>query len=122
MNNLNEYFDLFDQSRTDVNAMERLLKLFTPDAVIVLNGVTRIGFEGFMKAFYANNSDVKHMWEKWEHQSDGSYVSNWAVSGKTVAGKVYALTGIDIAKLDDEGKIKYLENVPNDKNALRTYA
>lgn len=122
MNNLNEYFDLFDQSRTDVNAMERLLELFTPDAVIVLNGVTRIGFEGFMKAFYTNNSDVKHMWEKWEPQSDGSYVSNWAVSGKTVAGKVYALTGIDIAKLDDEGKIKYLENVPNDKNALRTYA
>ncbi|NOU69129.1 nuclear transport factor 2 family protein [Paenibacillus sp. LMG 31461] len=122
MNNLNEYFDLFDQSRTDVYAMERLLQLFTPDAVIVLNGATRIGFESFMKAFYTNNSDVKHMWEKWEPQPDGSYVSNWAVCGKTVAGKVYALTGIDIAKLDNEGKIKYLENVPTDKNALKTYA
>ncbi|OCT15080.1 polyketide cyclase [Paenibacillus pectinilyticus] len=122
MDNLNQYFDLFDQSRTDANAMERLLQLFTPDAEIVLNGATRFGFDDFIKAFYTNNADVKHIWESWEPRQDGSYVSNWAVCGKTVAGKVYALTGIDIAKLDDDGKIKYLENVPNDKNALKNYA
>ena len=48
---LNNYFRLFDASRTDKRAMRDLLSLFTPDAEIVLNGTSHTGFEGFMKAF-----------------------------------------------------------------------
>ena len=38
---LNNYFRLFDASRTDGRAMEDLLSLFTSDAEIVLNGTSR---------------------------------------------------------------------------------
>ena len=55
---LNNYFRLFDASRTDKRAMQDLLSLFTPDAEIVLNGTSHTGFEGFMKAFYDYNQDI----------------------------------------------------------------
>ena len=107
---LNNYFRLFDASRTDARAMEDLLSLFTPDAEIVLNGNSRRGFEGFMKAFYEYNQDIKHMWEAWVPQPDGSYRTNWAVSGQAADGKVYAKAGIDIARVNDQGQIVYFEN------------
>ncbi|QDH21127.1 nuclear transport factor 2 family protein [Saccharibacillus brassicae] len=118
---LNTYFRLFDAARTDESAMQDLLSLFVPDAEIVLNGSSRTGFEDFVRAFYAYNSDVKHMWEAWERQPDGSYRTNWAVCGHSAEGKVYAKTGIDIARLNEQGKIVYLENVPTDKEAFGRY-
>lgn len=118
---LNNYFRLFDASRTEQRAMDDLLSMFTPDAEIVLNGTTRTGFEGFMKAFYEYNSDVKHMWDQWELQPDGSYRTNWAVCGQAADGTVYARTGIDIARLNEAGKIVYLENIQEDPNAFRNY-
>ncbi|KQO17182.1 hypothetical protein [Paenibacillus sp. Leaf72] len=118
---LDVYFQLFDASRTDERAMEKLLALFTPDVEIVLNGTKRTGFESFIKAFHQFNNDIKHMWDSWELQGNGSYQTNWAVCGKTVEGAVYAKTGIDIAKLTDDGKIIYLENVQDDKNAFKKY-
>lgn len=118
---LNNYFRLFDASRTDARAMEDLLSLFTSDAEIVLNGTSRRGFEGFMKAFYEYNMDVKHMWDGWVLQPDGSYRTNWAVCGQAADGTVYAKTGIDIARVNDEGQIMYLENVQDDKDAFSKY-
>lgn len=118
---LNNYFRLFDASRTDARAIEDLLSLFTADAEIVLNGTSRRGFEGFMKAFYEYNMDVKHMWDGWVLQPDGSYQTNWAVCGQAADGTVYAKTGIDIARVNDEGQIMYLENVQDDKDAFSKY-
>ena len=118
---LNNYFRLFDASRTDERAMQDLLSLFIPDAEIVLNGTSRAGFDGFMKAFYEYNSDVKHMWDRWELQLDGSYQTNWAVCGQATDGTVYAITGIDIARVNEAGQIVYLENVQSDKDAFSKY-
>ncbi|MGG4145470.1 nuclear transport factor 2 family protein [Paenibacillus algorifonticola] len=118
---LDDYFQFFDASRTDEQAMEKLLALFTPDVEIVLNGTKRNGFESFIQTFHQFNSDIKHMWDSWELQDNGSYQTNWAVCGKTAEGAVYAKTGIDIAKLPDDGKIKYLENVQDDKTAFKKY-
>ncbi|MDT0124647.1 nuclear transport factor 2 family protein [Paenibacillus sp. RRE4] len=118
---LNNYFRLFDASRTDQRAMEDLLSLFTPDAEIVLNGTSHTGFEGFMKAFYNYNQDIKHMWDAWVPQPDGSYQTNWAVCGQATDGSVYAKTGVDIARVNDAGRIVYLENVQADENAFSKY-
>ena len=118
---LNTYFRLFDAARTDESAMNDLLSLFTQDAEIVLNGTSRTGFDGFMKAFYEYNRDVKHMWDGWVLQADDSYHTNWAVCGQTSEGAVYAKTGVDIARLNADGKIVYLENVPTDKDAFGKY-
>ncbi|MDQ0723777.1 hypothetical protein QF049_005038 [Paenibacillus sp. W4I10] len=118
---LNNYFRLFDASRTDERAMQDLLSLFTQDAEIVLNGTSRTGFDGFMKAFYEYNKDVKHMWDGWVEQPDGSYQTNWAVCGQAADGTVYAKAGIDIARVNDAGQIVYLENVQADQNAFSRY-
>ncbi|MGQ8873373.1 nuclear transport factor 2 family protein [Paenibacillus sp. TSA_86.1] len=119
---LNNYFRLFDASRTDKRAMQDLLSLFTLDAEIVLNGNSHTGFEGFMKAFYEYNQDIKHMWDAWVLQPDGSYQTNWAVCGQAADGTVYAKVGKDIARVNDEGQIMYLENVQADENAFSKYS
>lgn len=118
---LNDYFRLFDASRTDPQAMEQLLDLFIPEVEIVLNGETRYGFKDFMETFYTYNTDIKHMHEPWELQTNGTYESRWAVCGMSSAGTVYAKTGIDIARLNEDGKIVYLENVQEDKHAFSKY-
>ncbi|TDL80546.1 nuclear transport factor 2 family protein [Peribacillus frigoritolerans] len=120
---LNDYFYLFDQAGQDTKAMDELLSLFSPKVEIVLNGAKQIGFENFIKAFYSNNAEVKHMFEKWMlNDQSGYYETNWAVCGKTIQGKVYALSGIDRAKLNEEGKIVYLENIPSDKTIFNKYS
>lgn len=118
---LNDYFRLFDASRTDPQAMEQLLDLFIPDVEIVLNGATRNGFKTFMDTFYQYNIDIKHMHEPWELQTNGTYESRWAVCGMSSQGTVYAKTGIDIARVNEEGKIVFLENVQENQDAFSKY-
>jgi len=45
----------------------------------------------------------------------------WAVCGKRATGSVFTQTGKDIAKLDKNGKIIYLENVPDNTNMFDSY-
>ncbi|WLR58979.1 nuclear transport factor 2 family protein [Guptibacillus hwajinpoensis] len=125
MENLNKYFDLFDQSRTSDKAMEQLNGLFTDDMVFVLNGQKKEGIENwklFMEQVFRNNRDIKHMYEGWE-KVEGSdlYETPWAVCGKLSSGKVYTQTGKDIAKLNENGQITYLENVPDQKDMFQSY-
>ncbi|MDN4524654.1 nuclear transport factor 2 family protein [Fictibacillus fluitans] len=125
MENLNRYFDLFDQSRTSQKAMEELNHLFTEDMEFVLNGDKKSGIGNwklFMERVFAANSDIKHMFEGWKKTADtDQYETRWAVCGKTASGKVYTQTGKDIAKLNNEGKIIYLENVPDNTELFQTY-
>ena len=44
-----------------------------------------------------------------------------AVGGKLSDGRVYTAEGIDIAELDDQGKIVYLENVPKNPELFQRY-
>jgi hypothetical protein len=50
-----------------------------------------------------------------------SFETRWAVCGKKVTGEVYTLSGVDKARLDVEGKIVYLENIPDTANAFDKY-
>jgi hypothetical protein len=118
---LNNYFRLYDASRTDDKAMQDLLSLFTPDAEIVAYGSSRTGFEGVIKSFYERNKDIKHMWDEWVLQPDGSYRTNWAVCGQAADGTVYAKAGIDIVRVNDAGQIEYLKNVQTTEDAYSEY-
>lgn len=125
MENLNRYFDLFDQSRTSQKAMDDLNNLFTEDMEFVLNGDKKSGIENwklFMKMVFQANLDIKHMYEGWK-KIEGSdfYETPWAVCGKRADGSVYTQTGKDIAKLNGEGKITYLENVPDSTDMFKSY-
>lgn len=118
---LNNYFRLFDASRTDDRAMKDLLSLFTEDVEVISNGSSRTGFEVVIKTIYEYNKDIKHMWDAWVLQPDGSYRTNWAVCGQAVDGTVFTKEGIDIMRLNEEGKIMYMKNVQTTEDAYNEY-
>lgn len=118
---LNNYFRLFDASRTDDRAMQDLLSLFTEDVEVISNGNSRTGFDVVIKTIYEYNKDIKHMWDAWVLQPDGSYKTNWAVCGQAKDGKVFTKEGIDIMRLNEEGKIMYMLNVQTTEEAYKEY-
>ncbi|MGE7877939.1 nuclear transport factor 2 family protein [Peribacillus muralis] len=125
MKNLEKYFDLFDQSRTSEQAMEELVSLFSDDIVFILNGHEKKGIENwklFVKMIFQENSDIKHMFEGWKKvEGTDLFETPWAVCGKRSSGTVYTQTGKDIARLNDDGKISYLENVPDNADMFANY-
>ncbi|MEW4307149.1 nuclear transport factor 2 family protein [Rossellomorea marisflavi] len=125
MENLQKYFDLFDQSRTSEKAFEELSGLFTEDMMFVLNGHEKHGIDQwnqFVKMVFQENVDLKHMFEGWVYdEKEDLYVTPWAVCGKRKSGEVYTQTGKDFAKLDTSGKITYLANVPDNTDMFSDY-
>lgn len=125
MKNLNKYFDLFDQSRTSEEAFKELVSLFSDDIIFVLSGNEKKGIDNwklFVKMVYKENLDLKHMFEGWNAvKGTNIFETSWAVCGKNKSGEVYTQTGKDIAKLDENGKIIYLENVPDNSNLFNDY-
>jgi len=120
---LNRYFDLFDASRTDAQAFEDLVSLFTTDITFVLNGQPQHGIEAwkqFVRYVFTANQDIKHMYAGWEETTPGTYETRWAVCGKRADGSVFTQDGKDIARLDENGRIAYLENVPDDPTMFRS--
>lgn len=125
MEYLERYFRLFDETRTSEEAKEELMSLFTDDVVFVLNGYTQSvkdKFRAFVTSVYENLIDLKHMYEGWKlNEETGRYETNWAICGKRKDQTVYTQTGVDIVELDENGRIKYIENVPNDSNMFSDY-
>ncbi|MDO4535973.1 MAG: hypothetical protein Q4B63_09210 [Clostridium perfringens] len=122
---LEKYFRLFDEARTNTIAREELNNLFTRDICFVLNGVEKNGidqWEIFLDLIFKNNLDIKHMYEGWNFiEEKNLYETRWAVCGKRKDKSVYTQTGKDIASLDENGKIKYLENVPDNTDLFERY-
>lgn len=122
---LDKYFLLFDEARTSKNAKEELISLFSEDMSFVLAGNIKNGIDEwkkFLDLIYENNADIKHMHEEWKfNKSTNRYEAKWAVCGKSKDGKIYTKLGIDIAEIDEQGKIKYLENVPDDSKLFENY-
>ncbi|ANC77499.1 polyketide cyclase [Fictibacillus phosphorivorans] len=125
MENLNRYFDLFDQSRTSEQAFRELVSLFSDDIEFVLDGHKKQGIENwklFVKLVFKENADIKHMYEGWRAvEGTDMFETPWAVCGKRSSGHVFTQTGKDIAKLSKDGKIRYLENVPDNTNMFAAY-
>lgn len=125
MEYLERYFRLFDETRTSEEAKEELMSLFTDDVVFVLNGYTQSRkdkFRAFVTSVYENLIDLKHMYEGWKlNEETGRYETNWAICGKRKDQTIYTQTGVDIVELDENGKIKYIENIPKDSNMFSDY-
>ena len=122
---LDKYFGLFDASRTSKEARDELISIFTEDMSFSLNGYSKSGIEEwkkFLDLIFQNNLDIKHMYEGWKfNESIQKFETRWAVCGKKKDGTVYTQVGIDIAELDKDGKIKSLENVPDDADLFNSY-
>lgn len=125
MTTLDRYFDLFDASRTDEQAFSDLVSLFSDDITFVLNGQEQHGIEAwknFVRMVFTANQDIKHMYEAWLPSADGdTFETRWAVCGKRADGTVFTQDGTDIARLDADGKIVYLANVPDDAKMFNNY-
>ncbi|MGE6630475.1 nuclear transport factor 2 family protein [Bacillus sp. NPDC077027] len=121
---LDTYFRRYDEAGKGQQQMDELLSLFSEDVMIVLNGRQKPGlneFKQFLNTFFQTHEDIKHMWDQWVKREDGKYETNWAVCGKLANGNVYTAEGVDIAELDESGKIVYLENVPNNPQLFARY-
>lgn len=117
MNVLDEYFILFDEARYSEESFHKLNELFHDDIEFVLNKKNFKGKEAwkqFVKSVYTTNKDLKHMHNGWTQNEDGSYETDWAICGNRYETGVYTQEGKDIARLDANGKIIYLENQPKD--------
>lgn len=118
---LDNYFKLFDEANDSDESFAQLNALFSDDITFVLNGRTFNGkdaWENFVKQVFNSNKELKHMYNGWEQNKDGTYVTKWAICGNRYETGVYTQEGIDIAKLDNDGKISYLENRPNNSDFL----
>lgn len=121
MDVLDNYFKFFDEAKESEESFNKLNALFSDDITFVLNGRTFNGknaWENFVKQVFASNKELKHMYNGWELNEDGTYATKWAICGNRYETGVYTQEGIDIAKLDSEGKIIYLENKPNNSDFL----
>ncbi|EOT46501.1 MULTISPECIES: nuclear transport factor 2 family protein [Enterococcus] len=113
---LDDYFARFDDARQGAAQKEALHELFSEELVFVLNGQEIKGksnWRAFIDKVYQSNEQLVHMYNGWEQQEDGTYQTRWAICGKRFETGVYTEEGMDIARLDDQGKIVYLENVPD---------
>ncbi|WP_441296189.1 nuclear transport factor 2 family protein [Staphylococcus sp. NAM3COL9] len=120
---LDNYFILFDESRYSDESFEKLNNLFSENIVFVLNGKSFTGkdeWKQFVKSVYKTNKDLKHMHNGWVKNNDGAFETQWVICGKRFESGVYTQEGIDIARLDNDGKIVYLENKPKDKQLFST--
>jgi hypothetical protein len=121
MNVLDNYFKLFDEAKESEESFNKLNALFSDDITFVLNGRTFNGknaWENFVKQVFGSNKELKHMYNGWEQNEDGTYATKWAICGNRYKTGVYTQEGIDIARLDSNGKIIYLENKPNNSDFL----
>ncbi|MDT3959379.1 nuclear transport factor 2 family protein [Staphylococcus kloosii] len=121
MSVLDNYFKLFDEAKESEESFNNLNALFSDDVTFVLNGSTFNGkkaWENFVKQVFDSNKELKHMYNGWEQNEDGTYATKWAICGNRYKTGVYTQEGIDIARLDSDGKIIYLENKPNNSDFL----
>ena len=116
METLTEYFTLSDTACHDQASLQKLLTLFADEAIVtdnrgyVYRGRERV--DQFFKNFFTENIKLKHIFEV--HKQDNRVEVNWGVVGqKEKSRKIFALTGTDLATLDDRGKIINLRVTTN---------
>lgn len=114
---LDDYFILFDEARYSEESFQQLTDLFSEDIVFVLNGKSfqgKTAWQNFVRSVFQTNKDLKHMHNGWIKQEDGSFQAQWAIYGNRFESGDYTQEGVDIARINENGKIAYLENKPND--------
>lgn len=81
--------------------------LFADDAMMK-KAIKDGGDSRVFKHFFQNSTELKHFWTIVE--SDKETAVSWGVVGKrSETGDIFTLTGKDVAKINDEQKIIYLQ-------------
>ncbi|MEA4901043.1 nuclear transport factor 2 family protein [Desulfitobacterium sp.] len=111
MTTLDQYFQLSDSAGADEIIFEKLINLFSEQAVLKPAGAKEIkgkeAIRKFFKEFFRRNEELHHVWQT--QPSGQKLETTWAVSGRRIDGEIFCLKGIDIAELDEMNKIRTLE-------------
>lgn len=105
---LDRYFALSDTAGEAPEDFEELISLFSPRARISpgrggdVEGIDAV--RAFYREFFDRNVELHHVW-KAKVQPDGLHFARWAVAGRRSSDEVFALSGCDVAEMDDVGRI-----------------
>lgn len=105
---LDRYFALSDTAGEAPEDFEELISLFSPQARIfpgrggAVEGIDAV--RAFYREFFDRNVELHHVW-KARVQPDGQHFARWAVAGRRSSDEVFALSGCDVAEMDDVGRI-----------------
>lgn len=112
---LEHYFYLSDLAVNDKISLQKLCCLFKDDAIIEANdGHSYSGREeidSFFTEFFSRNVETRHLYDI-QKLSDTVQQTNWGVVCRRKNGAYIALTGTDIAEIED-GKISHLSITSN---------
>lgn len=105
---LDRYFALSDTAGEAPEDFEELVSLFSSQARIfpgrggAVEGIDAV--RAFYREFFDRNVELRHVW-KARVQPDGQHFARWAVAGRRSSDEVFALSGCDVAEMDDVGRI-----------------
>ncbi len=104
---MDRYFELSDVAGNDKNAFQELIDLFSDQAVFHSADGAKMSekkeIEDFFMNFFNKNVILKHVWVTTEVEN--GLETSWAVVGKRIDGSIFALKGVDVAELNNNGKI-----------------
>ncbi|MGH4036346.1 MAG: hypothetical protein ACRQFF_00695 [Sphaerochaeta sp.] len=108
-----KYFTLWDSALLDESAFNDLIGLFAEDVVVQasqgeVKGKDTLAFG--IRETLKNYFSMKHVWNA--KNTDNGLKATWAVVHELKTGEMHAAVGVDIIKLNEFGKIKYLEIRP----------
>lgn len=116
MDTLTRYFKLSDQVEHEPINFEKLVDLFAQNAKVTTN--TGTSYEGlqeirkFFQQFFQTNVSLRHIFEV--QKCEDQVIVQWGVVGrKAQTNKIFALTGKDIAKLNNQQQIVNLKVITN---------
>lgn len=112
-NALDRYIGMADSAVRGTTGIEEWTKVFAPDAVVVIFAPQAVRGHAAITDFYrgsaAGFAETKHFWTS-EVLPDGSLRANWAAVCRTPEGTVFAVSGVEHAEVDAEGRITSLHN------------
>lgn len=109
---LDRYIGLADQAIADPAALEQLIGVFAPDAVVQLDDTPITGqsaIADFYREFASNFVESKHFWNT-TVLGDGTLKATWVCAARTAGGAVVTVAGVEHARVNQDGLIVDLRN------------
>ncbi|MFB7597351.1 nuclear transport factor 2 family protein [Streptomyces sp. NPDC056160] len=99
---IDRYIGLSDRAVHDDSALDELLTLFAPDAIVRLGPEPVRGsaaIAAFYRAHFATFADSRHYWNTTVLE-DGTLRAEWAAAARMADGRLMTVAGVEHAKLD----------------------
>jgi hypothetical protein len=109
---MDRYVRLFDAAVHDASALDELVGLFAPEAIVEIGPEPvqgRQAIDAMYRSFISTFADSKHFWNT-TVVDDGTLRTEWAAVCRTTDNRLTTVAGVEHAKLDPTGRITDLRN------------